>query len=120
MTRELGRSAPPQGVGEYNDAPDDTRFWAAAPGGGGCLPSVRRLWRRGRIASGCGGSSGGPKERFDSESGARFLEWYSGVLVAHGGDVMRAARRVFGGDMRLACKVGAVGGKDWRKPLLSC
>ncbi len=105
MAAALDRAEPPQGVGEYNDAPDDTRFWAAAPGGGGCLPSARRLWRRGRIASGCCGGSGAPKERFDSESGARFLAWYSDVLVAHGGDVMRAARRVFGPRMRLACKV---------------
>ncbi len=99
----LARAAPPAGVGEYNDAPDDTRFWAAPGRSGGCLPSWKRLWRRGRRAGAAGGAGG--KERFDSDSGARFLEWYSGTLVAHGGDVMRAARRVFGGDMRLACKV---------------
>jgi beta-amylase len=109
MAADLDRAAPPAGAGEYNDAPDDTRFWAAPGRSGGCLPSLKQLWRRGRRAGAGGGAGGKPgKERFDSESGARFLAWYSAALVAHGGDVMRAARRVFGGGMRLACKVSGI------------
>mmetsp|Transcript_28084 Transcript_28084/g.67475 ORF Transcript_28084/g.67475 Transcript_28084/m.67475 type:complete len:549 (-) Transcript_28084:61-1707(-) len=98
MREVLGRDKAPDGVGGYNDGPDDTVFWAARKGGVSGVAGALRGCLRGSE----------PKETWDSPSGAAFLGWYSGALVQHGRDVLRCARDVFGPTMRLATKVSGI------------
>jgi hypothetical protein len=68
----------PDDAGEYNDGPDDTRFFAADGAGATYL----------------------------TEKGRFFLTWYSSKLIEHGDRVLDEANRVFlGCKVKLAAKV---------------
>ena len=97
MTSVLKRDAPPAGAGQYNDAPDDTPFFAA--------PAVAPFAPLSALSR-CLGKE--EVETWDSPAGSVFLAWYSGCLIDHGRRVLRKARDAFGPDMRLAAKVSGV------------
>ncbi|KAK1679918.1 hypothetical protein QYE76_040766 [Lolium multiflorum] len=71
----------PDDAGEYNDAPDDTRFFAADGAGATYL----------------------------TEKGRFFLTWYSSKLIEHGDRILDEANRIFlGCKVKLAAKVSGI------------
>ncbi|VAH29300.1 unnamed protein product [Triticum turgidum subsp. durum] len=71
----------PDDAGEYNDAPDDTRFFTADGAGATYL----------------------------TEKGRFFLTWYSSKLIEHGDRILDEANRVFlGCTVKLAAKVSGI------------
>lgn len=101
MKKTLGRERPPILLGEYSDAPDDTKFWTKLPNQFTIKEYLLSLLQ-------ASAPTKYPPEHFSHPSGEAFLAWYSNRLIEHGDKVMGIARGVFGPTMRLAAKVSGI------------
>lgn len=70
----------PNNAGYYNSIPPNTQFFNQNMGG----------------------------DNFASPYGRFFLNWYSGLLLKHGSEILQRARKIFGPDMAIAAKVSGI------------